>query len=92
MQIRINRHLPERSTKDNEYIIVKIDIRRIVCNGKYMILVVSNGKGGYVLNAEYKGNGYAAPLPFLDIDDAANAARAFFEAVKAGHDSFEVQA
>jgi hypothetical protein len=93
MQIRINQHLPVRTDKDkSKYIILKINISRIVFNGKHMIMVVDNGKGGHVLNVQYKREGYGATVPIVDADQAALAAAPFFEAVKAGHDSFEVQA
>lgn len=90
MKIQINKHLPITAKPDNEYLIVKIDISRIVFNGRHMIMVISTSKGGYALSAEYKNKGYGASLPYTNVDDAAKAAPAFFEAVKAGHDSFEV--
>lgn len=93
MEIRINQALPLRTDKDkHKYVVVKINISRLVWNGKHMIMVINDGKGNHVLNVQYKREGYGATVPIADADQAALAAAPFFEAVKAGHDSFEVQA
>lgn len=94
MRIHINQHLPLRANSKgkNEYMVMKISISRLAWNGKHMIMVIDDGKGNHVLNVRYKGEGYGATVPIADADQAALAACKFFEAVKAGHDSFEVQA
>jgi len=89
MQILINQSL-RRSEQEDGYKIISPDIHRIVLHRHYMIMVVAMVDSGMALNVVYKKQNYYAVLKGMTADQAAALAKPFFEAVKSGHDSFEV--
>ena len=73
------------------YDVIKPDVRRIVLHRHYAILVTEPPTGNMVLNVTYKKEGYYAVLKGVTADQAAAQAKPFFEAIKAGLQTFEVR-
>lgn len=91
MQVKITKLNPADDKHYDRFVAVKFNVSHVVMHRHHMILVIDASAGHIKLCITHKQRLFVASIYNVTSDQAIKAAVAFFEAVKAGHDSFEVQ-
>lgn len=75
----------------NQFVTIKANSTHVVMYRHYSILIMDLGHGRMVLNVTYAQRMYIATVFDMSVDYVIGLVPTFLKAVKAGHDSFEVQ-